>query len=264
MRVKDVSSAGYATIPVYGLNDPNGCLSLSILPGLKFKSRGKRNFMSLLLSDSQLERFHSTGVVAVIVVDDSELAVSTAKALLDGGVDIIELTLRTSKALECLSAIVKKVPEMLAGAGTILFPDQVDQVVQAGAAFAVSPGVNPVVMGRADQLDLPFAPGVATPTDIDTAIQAGCRVLKFFPAEPSGGLNMLASIKAPYAHLGLKYIPLGGITAGNLPAWLSDSDVLAVGGSWLAKKDTIDAARWGEITQLSRDARASVRRLRQP
>ncbi len=218
--------------------------------------------MSLLLSDLQLERFHSTGVVAVIVVDDSERAVSTAKALLDGGVDIIELTLRTSQALECLAAIKREVPEMLVGAGTILFPDQIDQVVQAGAAFAVSPGVNPAVIRRADQLNLPFAPGVATPTDIDVAVQAGCRVLKFFPAEPIGGLNMLASIKAPYAHLGLKYIPLGGITASNLPAWLSDSDVLAVGGSWLAKKDAIDGARWGEITQLSRDARASVARLR--
>ncbi|RLT05708.1 MAG: bifunctional 4-hydroxy-2-oxoglutarate aldolase/2-dehydro-3-deoxy-phosphogluconate aldolase [Planctomycetota bacterium] len=218
--------------------------------------------MSLLLSESQLGQFRRTGVIAVMVVDDPDRAVSLAKALLDGGVDIMELTLRTPQALACLAAIVKQVPEMLAGAGTILFPEQVDQVVQAGAAFGVAPGTNPVVIRRADQLNLPFAPGVATPTDIDIAVQAGCRLLKFFPAEHSGGLNMLASIKAPYAHLGLQYIPLGGVTTGNLSAWLTDADVLAVGGSWLAKKESIESARWDEITQTCRDAREIVRLVR--
>ena len=219
--------------------------------------------MSLLLSETQRDRFQNTGLIAVMVVDDPERAVGLAKALLDGGVDIMELTLRTSKALDCLAAIVKRVPEMLAGAGTIIFPDQVNQVVDAGAAFGVAPGTNPRVIQRADELNLPFAPGIATPTDIDIAVQAGCRLLKFFPAEHSGGLNMLASIKAPYAHLGLQYIPLGGVTTSNLSAWLEDPDVLAVGGSWLAKKDAIDAARWDEITQTSREARAIVRRARQ-
>ena len=218
--------------------------------------------MSLLLSDTQLGRIRRTGIIAVIVVDDPGHAVKVATALLDGGVDIMELTLRTSTALDCLAAIVKQVPEMLAGAGTILFPEQVDQVAEAGAAFAVSPGVNPAVIRRADQLELPFAPGVATPTDIDVAVQAGCRVLKFFPAEPSGGLKMLTSIKAPYAHLGLQYIPLGGVTASNLSAWLSDSDVLAVGGSWLAKKEVIESSRWDEITQACREARGIVDRIR--
>ena len=214
--------------------------------------------MSLQLSESQLNRFRRTGVIAVMIVDDPDRAVSLAKALLDGGVDIMELTLRTAQAVECLSAIVKHVPEMLAGAGTIIFPHQVDQVVEAGAAFGVAPGTNPVVIRRADELNLPFAPGVATPTDIDVAVQAGCRLLKFFPAEHCGGLNMLASIKAPYAHLGLKYIPLGGVTTGNMSAWLTDPDVLAVGGSWLAKKDAIDSERWSEITQTCRAAREIV------
>ena len=218
--------------------------------------------MSLSLSEIQMDRFRSTGIVSVIVVDDADRAVRLAKALLDGGVDIMELTLRTSQALKCLAAIAKKVPEMLAGAGTILFPEQVDQVVAAGAAFGVAPGVNSAVIRRADELNLPFAPGVATPTDIDIAVQAGCRILKFFPAEPSGGLNMLASIKAPYAHLGLQYIPLGGVTANNLPEWLSDPDVLAVGGSWLAKKEAIDALRWNDITQNSREAIDIVKRIR--
>lgn len=217
--------------------------------------------MSLHLSESQEDRFRSTGVIAVLIVDDPDRAVSLAKSLLDGGVDIMELTLRTSKAMECLSAIVKHVPEMLAGAGTIIFPHQVDQVVEAGAAFGVAPGTNPIVIRRADELNLPFAPGVATPTDIDVAVQAGCRLLKFFPAEQSGGLNMLASIKAPYAHLGIKYIPLGGVSTDNLSAWLTDPDVLAVGGSWLAKKDAIDAERWPEITQSCREAREIVAKI---
>ncbi|MEJ7593593.1 MAG: hypothetical protein WKF77_18805 [Planctomycetaceae bacterium] len=114
--------------------------------------------MSLFLSDSQLDRFRRTGVIAVMVVDDPDRAVRLAKALLDGGVDIMELTLRTAQALDCLSAIVKNVPEMLAGAGTILFPEQVEQVVKAGAAFGVAPGTNPVVIRRADQLNLRLLP----------------------------------------------------------------------------------------------------------
>lgn len=217
--------------------------------------------MSLQLSESQQNRFQRTGVIAVMIVNDPDRAVSLAKALLDGGVDIMELTLRTAKAMECLSAIVNHVPEMLAGAGTIIFPDQVDQVVEAGAAFGVAPGTNPVVIRRANELNLPFAPGVATPTDIDVAVQAGCRLLKFFPAEHSGGLNMLASIKAPYAHLGLKYIPLGGVTTGNMSAWLTDPDVLAVGGSWLANRDAINSGRWSEITQMCHEARDIVKNM---
>lgn len=133
------------------------------------------------------------------------------------------------------------------GDGTILFPHQVSEVIEAGAEFGVAPGLNPVVIRCATGRRLPFAPGVVTPSDIDAAVQCGCRELKFFPAEPSGGLQMLASIKAPYAHLGLKYIPLGGVTLGNLKSYLSDPDVLAVGGSWLAKKDAIDSERWDEI-----------------
>ena len=174
----------------------------------------------------------------------------------------MELTLRTSAALECLKAITTEVPEMMAGAGTIIIPEQVDQVLNAGAAFAVSPGTNPVVIRRAIELGLPFAPGVLTPTDIDVAVHAGCRELKFFPAEQSGGLSMLSAIKAPYAHLGLKYIPLGGVTTANLESYLRDPDVLAVGGSWLAKKDSIDAERWDEITKAAREASAIVEKVR--
>ena len=198
----------------------------------------------------------------MLIVDDPKRAVKLARALLAGGVDIMELTLRTDAAPDCLKAITAEVPEMMAGAGTVIFPEQVDQVIAAGAAFAVSPGINPVVIRRAVEKGLPFAPGVVTPTDIDTAVQCGCRVLKFFPAEPSGGLKMLDSIKAPYSHLGLQYIPLGGVTTGNLNSYLADPDVLAVGGSWLAKKSVIDSESWDLITAAAREAIAVVQHVR--
>ena len=218
--------------------------------------------MKSLFSDPALARLRKTSVIAVLVVDDPKRAVKLAHALLAGGVDIMELTLRTPAALDCLRAVNSEVPEMMAGAGTIIFPEQVDQVLAAGAAFGVAPGTNAAVIRYAVEKGLPFAPGVMTPTDVDVAVQCGCRELKFFPAEPSGGLNMLGSIKAPYAHLGLQYIPLGGVTTSNLPSYLKDPDVIAVGGSWLAKKEMIDAERWTEITAAAREAREIALRVR--
>lgn len=217
--------------------------------------------MKSLFPETALERMRKTRVIAVLIVDDPKRAVKLARALLDGGVDIMELTLRTSAALDCLKAVTSEVPEMMAGAGTIVFPEQVEQVVEAGAVFGVSPGTNPAVIRRAVELGLPFAPGVMTPTDIDTAMQCGCRELKFFPAEP-GGLKMLGSLKAPYAHLGLQYIPLGGVTRENLALYLSDPDVIAVGGSWLAKKEAIDSERWDDITAAAQDASTIVQKVR--
>jgi len=218
--------------------------------------------MKSLFSDNALSRLRKTGVIAVLVVDNPQRAVKLARALLAGGVDIMELTLRTSAALDCLKAVTSEVPEMMAGAGTVIFPEQVDQVLAAGAAFGVSPGTNANVIRHAINKGLPFAPGVMTPTDVDVAVQCGCRELKFFPAEPAGGLKMLDSIKAPYAHLGLKYIPLGGVTTQNLPSYLKDPDIIAVGGSWLAKKDMIDSERWDEITAAAREARTIAQSIR--
>ncbi len=217
-----------------------------------------------LFPERMLHRIQQTSVIAVLVIDQPRHAVQTAKALLAGGVAAMELTLRTPAALECLKAVTEEVPEMIAGVGTIIFPEQVEAVVRAGAQFGVAPGTNPEVIRQAAQCQLPFAPGIVTPTDVDIAVRHGCRDLKFFPAEPSGGLPMLASIKAPYAHLGVRYIPLGGIAAGNLAAWLRDPDVLAVGGSWLAKKELIESEAWDRISQLAAEALAIVRTVRGP
>ena len=218
--------------------------------------------MNSKFSDELLDRISDCGVVAVLVVDRAELAVPLAKSLLDGGVDAMELTLRTPVALEALEQVRRKVPQMLAGVGTILTAAQVDQVVQAGAAFGVAPGLNPAVVSRAGQRQLPFAPGVVTPSEVERAVELGCRELKFFPAEPSGGLKYLRSMHAPYSHLGLRYIPLGGVNADNLSDYLCDPSVLAVGGSWIAPRETIDRETWPTVTANAAASAAAVKACR--
>ena len=193
-------------------------------------------------------------IIAVLVVDDAAVALPLAQALLDGGVRIMELTLRTDAALDALRRIVAEVPEMTAGVGTILTPDQVRQAQDAGAAFGVAPGLNPRVMAAARDAGLSFAPGVATPSDIEQALEFDCRLLKFFPAEPSGGLTYLKSMAAPYAHLGLRYVPLGGVSPANLAEYVGDPLIAAVGGSWLAPRDIIAAQDWAQITEHARNA----------
>jgi len=202
------------------------------------------------------------GVVAVLVIDDPAHAKPLAESLLAGGVDAMELTLRTGAAIEALWSIRRNVPDMLAGIGTILTPDQVEQVVEAEAAFGVAPGLNPRVVQRAQALRLPFAPGIVTPSDIEAAVELGCRVLKFFPAEAVGGMKYLASMMAPYAHLGLRFVPLGGLNAENMTAYLANPAVPAVGGSWLAPRQLIQQEAWPAITARAAEARRIIDGLR--
>lgn len=218
--------------------------------------------MKSLFPDDVLHRIHRSGVIAVLVIDRVSDAVPLAKALLEGGVETMELTLRTPVALECLREIRRDVPEMLAGVGTILRPDQVDDAIAAGAVFGVAPGTNPAVIRQAIRRGLPFAPGIMTPTDIETALTEGCRDMKFFPAELTGGQKMLASLRAPFAHLGVQFIPLGGITTDNLDSWLSTPGILAAGGSWLAPQAAIQSGDWKLITQEAAKAAEIVRRVR--
>lgn len=204
--------------------------------------------------DELINRIERTGVVSVLIIEDADTAVPIAKALIAGGVDAMELTLRTDSAVESLKRIRADVPEMIAGIGTVLHPDQVNEVMEAGAHFAVSPGLNPDVVERAQDLGLPFAPGVMTPSEIEVGLEMGCRELKFFPAMPAGGLKMLDSIRAPYAHLGARFIPLGGINAENMKEWLQHPGIFAVGGSWLTPKTAIAQGNWSEITRLASEA----------
>lgn len=199
-------------------------------------------------------RLEAAGVVAVLVLDREEDGPPVAEALMAGGVTAMELTLRTPAAIGALKAIRREVPEMLAGIGTILTPTQVAAVVEAGGAFGVSPGLNPRVVEAALAARLPFAPGICTPSDIERGLEYDRKLVKFFPAEASGGLKYLHNIAAPYAHLGVRYMPLGGVGTGNMGAYLADPHVAAIGGSWLAPRETIRAGRWADITEAARAA----------
>ncbi len=207
-------------------------------------------------------KIEAGGIVAVLVVDDARHAVPLARALLEGGIAAMELTLRTKAAIDAMRAIRDEVPEMLAGVGTVIHPSQVEEVKRAGAAFAVAPGCNRRILETAIAAGLPFAPGVATPSDIEAALEFDCRLLKFFPAEPSGGLAYLNSAAAPYAHLKIKYVPLGGLNAKNMRSYLESPLVGALGGSWIAPRELIQGERWAEITANARQAMEVAKAVR--
>jgi len=209
-----------------------------------------------------LASLHHAGIVAVLIIDNSNDAVPVAKALLAGGVKCIELTLRTAAAMESLRRIRTEVPEMIAGAGTILTVKQVAEAKAVGADFGVAPGMNSRTVKKAERLGLPFAPGVCTPSDIEQALQCGCRLLKFFPAEPLGGIAYLRNIAAPFAHLDLRFIPLGGIDDGNAEQYLGEPHILALGGSWIAPRDLIQKQDWPTITRRARQAAILVEKAR--
>ena len=218
--------------------------------------------MNNAFPDELSHPLYQSGVIAVVTIDRAEDAVPLACALLAGGVNCLELTLRTEVALECLRRIRAEVPEMMIGVGTILTPKQANDAKDNGATFGVAPGMNPRVVAEAQRIGLPFGPGVCTPTDIELALEAGCKVMKFFPSEPSGGLGYLRTIAAPFLHLGVKFIPLGGVTMGNAVAYLQEPSVLALGGSWLAPKDLIAKGDWTGITKLAREACDLVKQVR--
>lgn len=198
-----------------------------------------------MFPEALVERMARCGNVAVAVVEDPKAAVPLARALLAGGVGTIELTFRTPRALEALRSIATEVPEMLVGAGTVLTRDQLRDAAAAGAAFAVAPGFNPDIVRAAADIGLPFAPGVMTPSEIEGAYALGCtRLLKFFPASVAGGLSGLRTLAAPYRHLGLRFLPLGGLKRENTAEWLSEPLVAACGGSWIAPASLIEKGDW--------------------
>ena len=188
-------------------------------------------------------------VVPVAVIDKAEDAVLVAEALQAGGLDIIEVTFRTAAAGDAIKQIAAKFPQMLVGAGTILTGDQVRKAIDCGAKFGVSPGLNEKVVAQANSLKLPFVPGVMTPSEVERAMDLGCKLLKFFPAENAGGVKMLKALAGPYGHTGVKFIPLGGVTAMNAAEYLALPIVGAIGGSWLIEKSVVAERNWQEITR---------------
>ncbi|MFA6366691.1 MAG: bifunctional 4-hydroxy-2-oxoglutarate aldolase/2-dehydro-3-deoxy-phosphogluconate aldolase [Candidatus Hydrogenedentales bacterium] len=205
--------------------------------------------MDTVFGDDQVKKLKAKGLIAVMVIEDVADAVPVARALVEGGVTAMELTLRTPSAMDALDRIVREVPEMMAGVGTILTPAQVRAVASLKADFGVSPGLNRRVVEEAIKIGLPFAPGVSTASEIEAGIEMGCRVLKFFPAENMGGLKYLDAVNNPYGFLGLQYIPLGGLNMQNLASWLEKDYILAVGGSWIAPKNLIKQKAWGAIRE---------------
>ena len=209
-----------------------------------------------------IKKIDDSGIVAVLVIDHLNQAVPVAKALLEGGVDIIELTLRTPVAIDAAYAIKKKFPKMTLGFGTVITTEQVKKVVGIGADFAVAPGCNPKIIAEAYKHGLSFAPGIMTPTDIEIAVEQGCRVLKYFPAESSGGIEHLNNMVNPYQHLNLQFIPLGGCNINNAGTYLQSKYITAIGGSWIANRTLIQTENWDIITANAKEITALIKKVR--
>jgi len=201
---------------------------------------------------SVLEQIGSIGVVPVIAMTDVEKAVPLAKALAAGGIPCAEVTFRTAQGEECIRRIAAELPDILVGAGTVLATEQVDRALAAGAKFIVSPGFNPEVVKYCIAKDVPVIPGCITPTEMEAAMTLGLTTLKFFPAEQAGGLAFIKAVAAPYPNL--RFMPTGGIHAGNLGSYAAFDKIVACGGSWMCTRELIDAGDFEEITRLSREA----------
>ncbi len=202
--------------------------------------------------DDILKKIGLLGIVPVVKIENAEDAIPLGKALIDGGLPLAEVTFRTDAAEESIKRLTKGYPDMLVGAGTVLTVEQVRRAVSAGARFIVSPGFNPKVVDYCIENGIPVTPGINSPTQIEMALERNLKVLKFFPAETSGGVAMLKAMSAPYGEV--KFIPTGGVNAENLNSYLSFSKVHACGGSWMVKSELIKGHRFEEITRLVREA----------
>ncbi len=190
-------------------------------------------------------------VVPVLIVEDWRAAVPLARALVAGGLPAIEITLRTSAALQAIRAVAAEVEGAFVGAGTVLTPEQLRQAEAAGARFAVSPGSSPALLDAADP-DLPLLPGAASATEAMALLERGYAIQKFFPAEPAGGTAYLRALASPLP--GVRFCPTGGVGAENAPAYLALPNVICVGGSWVAPKDAVASGDWSRIERLARAA----------
>lgn len=202
--------------------------------------------------DKILQKIYETGIVPVVKLDSPEQALPLGKALVKGCLPVAEVTFRTSAAEESIRILSGELPEMLVGAGTVLSVEQAKKAVGAGAKFLVSPGFNPDVVKYAVDNGIPMTPGVNSPSQIEQGIELGLEVLKFFPAEQSGGLAMIKALSAPYGNV--KFIPTGGIDAKNMNAYLAFNKVIAVGGSWMVKPELVNEGKFDEIAKLAQDA----------
>ncbi|RVZ54240.1 KHG/KDPG aldolase [Helicobacter pylori] len=206
------------------------------------------------MQDKTIEVLQISPIVPVVVIENIKDAVPLAQSLIEGGIPIIEVTLRSSCALEAIELIAKNVPKMRVGAGTILNPTQLEQAQNRGAEFLISPGLTIKLLEHAKKKDMPLIPGVSSSSEVMQALELGYSALKFFPAEYCGGVKLLNAFNGPFK--GVKFCPTGGISADNMHSYLNLENVLCVGGSWLTPKDLIQNKEWDKITEICKRALA--------
>ena len=206
------------------------------------------------------ESFEKLGVVPVVVLEDAKDAVPLATALVKGGLPCAEVTFRTEAAEASIRLMMERFPEMLVGAGTVLTVEQVDAAVRAGAKFIVSPGFDAEIVDYCIKNEIPVFPGCITPSEVAQAVKRGLKVVKFFPAEPAGGISMIKAMAAPYVDL--KFMPTGGINAKNLEEYLSFDKIICCGGSWMVKGDLVKAGEFDKIRELTAEACKLVASIR--
>lgn len=206
------------------------------------------------MQDKIIEVLQISPIVPVVVIENIKDAVPLAQSLIEGGIPIIEVTLRSSCALEAIELIAKNVPEMRVGTGTILNSAQLEQAQNRGAEFLISPGLTPSLLEHAKKKNMPLIPGVSSSSEVMQALEWGYHALKFFPAEYCGGVKLLNAFNGPFK--GVKFCPTGGISADNMRSYLDLENVLCVGGSWLTPKDLIQNKEWDKITEICKRALA--------
>lgn len=211
--------------------------------------------------NTTLEKLGQFGVVPVVVLDDAKDAKPLAKALCDGGLACAEVTFRTNAAEESIRIMTEAYPEMVVGAGTVLTTEQADRAIAAGASFIVTPGLDPEIVRHCIEKNIPITPGVVTPSELAQAYSLGLRIVKFFPAEPSGGLPMIKALAAPYYMM--QFMPTGGISAATLSDYLRYEKIFACGGSWMVKGELIKSGDFNKITSLTKEAVELVRSIRE-
>ena len=211
--------------------------------------------------NTTLKKLGQFGVVPVVVLDDVKDAKPLAKALCDGGLACAEVTFRTDAAEESIRIMTEAYPEMVVGAGTILTTEQADRAIAAGASFIVTPGFDTEIVKHCIAKNIPITPGVVTPSELAQAYALGLRIVKFFPAEPSGGLPMIKALAAPYYMM--QFMPTGGISATTLSDYLRYEKIFACGGSWMVKGDLIKSGDFDKITSLTKEAVELVRSVRE-
>ncbi|MGT0080724.1 bifunctional 4-hydroxy-2-oxoglutarate aldolase/2-dehydro-3-deoxy-phosphogluconate aldolase [Helicobacter pylori] len=200
------------------------------------------------MQDKIIEVLQISSIIPVVVIENIKDAVPLAQSLIEGGIHIIEVTLRSSCALEAIELIAKNVPKMCVGAGTILNPTQLEQAQNRGAEFLISPGLTIKLLEYAKKKDMPLIPGVSSSSEVMQALELGYNALKFFPAEYCGGVKLLNAFNGPFK--GVKFCPTGGISADNMHSYLNLENVLCVGGSWLTPKNLIQNKEWDKITEI--------------